>query len=585
MKLKWPSLTLGNTRGFFIGFLTTIGAIVFFSFTAGIIIGALTDKRTPPLPKDIVLSLDLNGTFVEKPGVPSLANPFPKSTATLHTITRTLNRAARDKRVHGLYIRLNSGNYGLAHIQEFRDAIDHFQESGKFVYVFSTNFGGFGSSMGEYYIAASADEIWMQPVGTLSLTGYSLQMPFFRGLLDKIGIEPEVISKGRYKSTPETLSRHSSSPASKEMSQAMLTSLFEQFIRDISRDRELKPEIVKALIDQSPMMDLEALKSDLIDSLGYWDEFIEHVQDSAPENAESISLSRYARSLKKYSKQTPKFAFIQAAGAISSLAEGAVPLDTESAFSEDIWDAFQDAAENPNIQAIIFRVDSPGGTPTAAETIRRAVQRAKKQKPVIVSMGNMAASGGYWVSTQANAIVAQPATLTGSIGVFAIKPNLSQLWEKLNINWETLNRGDNADLWSTNKALNPKERQQLQSLIDHTYDQFIERVAMGRQLSPDQIENLAQGRVWTGEQALKNGLIDALGGLDMAIIKGKELVDISPEHPIALVPYPKPLSPIEQIIKLANDGFITIPSFLSIAAKIDYFLTNLKTKEFQIFLH
>ena len=584
MKITWPSFDFKNIKRVFIGFLTTLGAIVFFSFFAGIIIGGLTDNRSPPLPKHIVLSLDLNGSFAEKAGLPSLSNPFPKPMATIHQITRTLDRAADDKRVHGLYIKLDNGDYGLAHIQEFRDAIDRFQASGKFVYLYSNSFGGFGSSMGEYHLAATMDEIWMQPVGTLGLTGYSLQMPFFRGLLDKIGVEPEVISKGRYKSTPETFSQTTASPANKEMSQALLNSLFDQFIADVSADRDIDPETLKGIINQSPMTDIEALKSGLIDSLGYWDEFIEHVQDGAPQDAESVTLSRYGRSLGKRSRKAPKFAFIQAAGAISSFAEGAVPLDDDSAFSEEIWDAFQDAMDHPDIDAIIFRVDSPGGTPTAAETIRRAVTLAKKEKPVIVSMGNMATSGGYWVSSEASAIIAQPATLTGSIGVFAIKPNLSGLWEKLNINWETIDRGQNADLWSTNKALTPQEKQQLQSLINHTYGQFLERVGTGRNLSPDQLKAVAEGRIWTGEQALDNGLIDGLGGIETTVMKGKELTNTPEDVDVTLIPFPKPLTTIEQIIKLANEGFVGLPAFFKISARIDQALNTLKTQDFQPFL-
>lgn len=580
MKFSLPHPNFKTVKRVFIRFLTIIGGFVFFSFFMGVVLGAITDNRTPPLPKQIVLSLDINGQFVEKMGLPTLTNPFAKPSITIHKIVRTLDRAAMDKRVHGIYIHLKNGDYGIAHIQEFRDAIDRFQASGKFAYLYSNSFGGFGSSMGEYHIAATMDEIWMQPVGTIGLTGYSLEMPFFRGVLDKIGIEPEVIGRGKYKSAPETFVRKQSSPANMAMSIDMLDNLFDQFVNDVSLDRDIDQGTLTSLIDQSPMGDHEALKGGLIDSLGYWDEFIDHVDAQTPEETENIPLGQYAHSLKSLSKKTPKFAFIQASGAITNLNNGASPLSDDSVFAEEIWDAFHDAMHDPEIDAIIFRVNSPGGSPVASETIRRALILAKKEKPVIVSMGNLAASGGYWVSADASAIIAQPATLTGSIGVFAVKPNLSALWEKLDIHWDTVNRGKNADLWSVHKPLNDQERQKLQSLIDQTYDQFIERVATGRNLSIEQVKQIAEGRVWTGEQALENGLVDGLGGVDTAISKGKVLTKIAADSQIVLVPFPKPLTPIEQILKFANEGFVAIPGFLKLSAKIDQALNSFKSSAF-----
>lgn len=578
MKLSLPEFK--TVKRVFVGFLTAIGGFIFFSFFMGVILGALTDNRHPPLPEHIVLSLDLNGQFVEKNGMPTLSNPFAKPSTTLHQITRTLDRASMDERVHGLYIRLENGDYGIAHIQEFRDAINRFQSRGKFAYLYSNSFGGFGSSMGEYHIAATMDEIWMQPVGTIGLTGYSLEMPFLRGLLDKIGIEPEVIGRGKYKSAPETFALKQSSAPNLEMSRDMLNNLFDQFTHDVSLDRDMDIATLQSLINHSPMTDIEALKAGLIDSLGYWDEFIDHVESQIPEEIQAIPLGRYAQSLKSLSKKAPKFAFIQVSGAISSHSEGATPLSKDTAFAENIWDAFHDAKDDKTIDAIIFRVDSPGGSPVASETILRALLLAKKEKPVIVSMGNAAASGGYWISADASSIIAQPATITGSIGVFAIKSNLSALWKKLDVHWDTISQGDNANLWSAHKPLNTQERQKLQNLIDHTYDQFIERVATGRNMSIAQVKVLAQGRVWTGEQALDNGLVDGLGGIDTAILKGKELTNIDADQPITLVSFPKPLTTIEQIIKFANDGFVGINGFLKLGTKIDHTINRIQSNAF-----
>lgn len=581
MAFSFPRPRLSSLRKGFVKFLTLLGGFVFFFFFTGFILGAVTDNRRQPLPDHIVLSLELNGQFIEKQGMPSLSTLLTKPSPTLHQITRTLDRAAQDERVKGLYLRIQNGDYGLAHIQEFRDAIRRFQSSGKFVYAYSNSFGGFGSAMGEYHIATIADEIWMQPVGSVGLTGYSLEMPFLRGVLDKIGIEPEVLGKGKYKSAPETFARKEASPANEEMTRSLLNNLSEQFMHDVSLDRDVTLETMKSLMIQSPMTDLDALKGGLVDSLGYWDEFIDHIENQTPEETQAVNLARYAHSLKKLPKKTIKFAFIQASGAIGSISEGGVPpLSSDLVLSEEIWDAFVEARDNADIQAIIFRIDSPGGSPVASETIRRALVLAQKEKPVIVSMGNSAASGGYWIAAEATKIIAQPATLTGSIGVFAVKPNLSPLWEKLDIQWQEFNQNEKSGIWSPNSPLKEEEREHLQTLIDHTYDQFITRVADGRGMNQEAVEKLAQGRVWTGEQALQNNLVDGLGGVETAVLEAKELLNIEAQTPIMLVAFPKPLSPFERLLKLADESFVAIPSFLKLSLKLDQVFNQIKTMDF-----
>ncbi len=565
MKKFFSLPALNSIRSVFIRILTFIGGFVFFLFLSGLVIGALTDKRSVKLPDNIVLSLEVKEQFKEKSGISGLTDLLsPSQSLTIHEIVGAINHAAKDKRVHGLYVKLDGGDYGLAHIQEFRDAIAHFQTKGKFAYLYSNSFGGLHSSMAEYYMASLMNEVWMQPVGTVSITGYSLQMPFLREALDKIGIEPEVIAAGQYKSAPEIFTRNGQSESSQKMNQNLLRNLSDQFISDVSFDRDISPDTLKTLIAQAPMTDHHALKSGLVDSIGYWDEFLKHIQNEAPKDSISVDVKKYNRAKKKSKNDVTKFALIQASGAITSLGEGATLLDDQTTYSEEIWDAFHDAMNDQDIKAIIFRVDSPGGSPVASETIRRAVILAKQKKTVIVSMGNTAASGGYWISVDASAIIAQPATLTGSIGVFAMKPNLQGFWDKLGIHWDIVKQNDGADIWSPHKALSEDEKAKLQTLINYTYEQFIERVASGRNMAETEVRKIAEGRVWTGEQALKNGLVDGLGGVETAVSKGKELSKISHNENVVLVPYPKPLSPLAHLLKMTNHNLAFIPQFISI---------------------
>jgi protease-4 len=445
---------------------------------------------------------------------------------------------------------LKNGHFVLASVQELRNAIQRFRRSGKFAYIYSDTLGD-QPSLPEYWLASSFDEIWLQPLGDLAINGISAEVPFARNAFDKFGIEPEMLHVGKYKSYPESMMRTSASPENREMVEDMLKQLNLLFVADISQERRIKHNILQDLMKQSPLPADQALIEGLVDSIGYHDEFDSYL--------EQVSKGSQPISFEDYHMNGPrpvpgeKIALITVTGVLA--AEGTPDVMGEGiASAEQIVSAIEEATDLKSIRSIIIRVDSPGGTPMAADMIRRSISLASIRKPIIISMSNSAASGGYWMSIAANKIVAQPSTLTGSIGVFGGKFNIAGLWRKLGVNWQSFPAENQNDLWSVNKPYSTQSRQKIEKTMQRTYDTFINHVAMGRKISPDQVKLLAQGRVWTGAQAFDKGLVDALGGLDVAITLARDLAKIETGKAINIEPFPKPKSPIDQLLELVQRG-------------------------------
>jgi protease-4 len=558
-------------KKFLTGFFAVIGLIVVLLIAAVISFTSLNGRKEKDLPDHMVLTLDLKGGLdeaVTQPGVlDSLSEPVP----TLQDIVRTLELARQDNRVNGIAVHIDEGEYGVAMVQELRDAISRFRRSGKFAYIYADTLGD-SPAMGEYWLASSFDQIWLQPLGELAITGFSAEMPFAKDLLDKIGVEPELIHQGKYKSFPEMVMRNSISDENREMTLSLLTNLQTQYDADIQKTRQIDATKLHALMDQAPLSSDIALKSGLVDKIAYRDEFDAFLEQKT-EGAEAVEFTDYQTGGPRPVPGT-KIALVNVIGELTNVSkEDAKDGDVVSA--GDISDAIEDASNQSDIKAIVVRVDSPGGTPLAADIIRRAIELAKSSKPVVVSMGDTAASGGYWMSCDANKIVAQPGTLTGSIGVFGGKVNLAGLWKKLGVHWDSVGSEENDSLWSMNQPFSDKSRAKIEVSMEHTYQLFVNHVAKGRHMTPGAVQEIAQGRVWTGQQGFKNGLVDEIGGLDTAIITAKDLAKIPANHPVNLDLFPKPLNPIEQLVQMIKQG---VPYHL-LGASIDDHLSKVLTNK------
>lgn len=530
-----------------------LGAImlVWIVLSASVVMMMGGGARKAPLPDKMVVVLKLDRGLVEKAGSPTLFDPFPYRQPNLHDVIAKIDDAAQDVRVKGFVLSLKSGGLSLTQIQELRSAIERFRATGKFTKFHTPSFVDYGQGMGLYYLASAFEEIWMQPVGMLGLTGISLEMPYARGALDKIGAHPEFLQREEYKSAMENFAAKEMSPASRESYQSIVDDYAEQMVGTIARERKISKSVMKSYVDMGLLGGEEALKAKLIDRLDYADVMIDDMDETITGDRDTdegiyVPLADYHRTAPR-AKKRDTVAVVQVVGAIMP----GTSREVSGAAADDIAAALYDAAEDERIKAVLLRVDSPGGSPSASETIRRAVLNVQKEgKKVVVSMGSVAASGGYWVAAPADAIYASPATLTGSIGVVMGKMSLGALWDKLGINWQSIRYGENAGMFSMNEKLDAPARARMNAIIDETYDQFLMRVAEGRGMSKEEARKVAKGRAWTGAQAKENGLVDALGGQSDALDYIARELGHKSRNDLTVIELPRRKRPLEQLMEL-----------------------------------
>ena len=555
---------------FIVGFFAFIGLLVVATVIAGGVFVYRAFTSEPELPDAIVLTFEFNRDLVEYPPEDPIATAFFPGPQRLGDVIDALDRAQADDRVKGLIARIDDSGLGIARIQEIRDAVARFRANGKFAYAYAETFGELGSGTSEYYLATAFERIWLQPVGVVGVTGIASEVPFARTALEKLGVLPQISKRAEYKTAPNSALETGFTPAHREMTEALLDDLHGQLVNGIAQARGLAPELVTAAIDRAPLLGEEALAAKLIDRLGYADELFE---DAITGGAEKVELLDYLKAAgppiriverrtdpAKPEKEaaiadTPTIALIHAIGAIQRSTKDKEPLLGEfGAGADTIVEAFEEASTDATVRAIVLRIDSPGGSAVASETIRRAVLRAREQKlPVIVSMGDVAASGGYWIAAPADKIVAQPATLTGSIGVFGGKVATEELWGKLGVNWGQVTRGAHSGMWSLSRPFTPDEQARVDAMLDDIYNGFTARVAEGRKLPEAAVRDIAKGRVWTGAQAKAIGLVDELGGLDTAMRLARTEADIPADAAVSLSVYPRRRSRLEQLLDFLGD--------------------------------
>lgn len=565
----------------FVGLLASLGFLVVV-LTGVVTYLALSGdglgRQKAEAPGSMVLSLNLDSSFAEGNSGPDLAAFGVSGPMSLQDVIIALRRARDDDRVKAISATISGQSLGLAQIQDMRDAIAYFRESGKPALIYSDTIGELGNATPAYYLASAFDEIWLQPSGGVGLTGLAIEQPFLKAFLDDLGVRANVLQRYEYKSAAETFSETEMSEANKEALDALFGSIFDQIVDGIADSRGLSAGEVRAQMANGPLIAQEALDADLVDRLAYWDEFDARLEEDFTD-AQHVSVGRYL-SYGLPDSDAPadqSIALIHAVGAIQRGEAEESPFGGSTTIgSETLSDAVRSAAEDDGIEAILMRIDSPGGSYVASDTIWREVVRAREAgKPVVVSMGNTAASGGYFIAMPADTIFAQPGTITGSIGVIANKFVFEEALEKLNINWTTLTYGDNGDIFSIARNFNEAELARLNRTLDAIYDDFTTKAAQGRNMSVEDMHAVAKGRVWSGEDAKRVGLVDELGGLSDAIDHTKVAIGLTPDDLVRLVRYPPPKDPLQSLLEALEDGALpfglnsTLELLLEVSGKLN----------------
>jgi len=523
-----------------------------------------------------VVELRLQGDIGEQR---SMESPFGQRTPLLRDFTASIRKAAKDADVAAILLRLNHPALGLAKLQELMDAIHELQASGKKVYCYLNACGN-----GDYLLAATADRVAAPPGGMVMLTGLAAQVTFFKGLLDWAGVEADLLHFGKHKSAGEPYTRKAMSEESRTVLNELLDDLYEQFVATIAKGRKLTPKKVRDAIDRGPYTTKEARTFGLIDDVAYEDQFLDAMGTDLGGEVELVkdyhNLGRKGPDLSQMNLFTfftalkpkpdipdtkrPKIVVIFASGPIMPGRSAFGPSNVVTA--REIGEAFEKARKNDSVKAVVLRVDSPGGSALDSDLIWREVGRTRQAgKPVVASMSDVAGSGGYYIAMAADAIVAQPATITGSIGVIGGKLVLRGLYDKVGITCETFTRGQNAALFSDYAPFSEHERERVHALMGDIYNDFVTKAAAGRKMPIEKMRALATGRVWTARKAKELGLVDSLGGLKEAFELARKKVGLEGKdvQPVIL---PREKSFLEAIFGPAGPAAHAAPSVKGLPA-------------------
>jgi protease-4 len=542
-----------------VGILAAIGVVVVVLICSGVYFASRIENRAARMtpPDAFVLTVDLDRSYPESVDRTRFAALRFGSQVSMQDALLSLRRAKDDPRVKAVAATLNEQRFGLAQIQELRAALAEIRAAGKPTMVYAETIGEGTGALQSYYLAAAFDTIWVQPSGNVGVAGIGIEQPFLRKTLDRVGLKANVVQRKEYKSALETFTNESISPANREALTALLGGWYEQMVAGIAADRKLDAAAVKALIDKGPLLADEAKAGGLVDTLGYRDAFEAALKEKAGA-IPHVPLRRYVDMApwKGRAKPAKTIALVSAVGTISRGGGAESPFAGDDGVKSAVLaKAIRDAVANKDVAAIVLRVDSPGGSYVASDTIWREVVLAKeKKKPIVASMGNTAASGGYFIAMAADRIFADPATVTGSIGVITGKLVVAGLSQKLDVNWDRIAFGESAGMFSATSEFSPPQLARLNQAMDAVYADFTAKAAAGRGKPVAELERSARGRVWTGADALKAGLVDELGGLNAAIDDAKSRIGLQATDNVRLVRYPKPEDPVEAILKAVTDG-------------------------------
>ena len=528
--------------------------VIFIALVSSAISNAGKEEDEVSVKENSVLHIEFGQEIVDRASKNPLENfdfmSFkPNESTGLDKILENLEKAASDTKIKGIFLDITNVPAGIATVEEIRNALIEFKKSKKFIVAYSEIY-----TQKTYYLTSVADKIYLNPQGAIEIKGLGGEIMFYKGALEKLEIEPQIIRHGKFKSAVEPYMMDKMSDANREQTHTFINSIWQQIISGIAKERKISTASIQEMADnmlvQSPE---DALKYKLVDKLLYRDEVTAELKGrlgvAEKDKLALVDFSSYFNTptIRKYDLATPKIAVIYATGAIES-GEG----DDKTIGSERISKAIAEARKDEKVKAIVLRVNSPGGSALASDVIWREVVLAKKVKPVVVSMGDVAASGGYYIACAANKIYASPNTITGSIGVFGVMFNGQKfLNNKLGITIDTVKTGKHSDLGSIYRPLTADERAVIQQEVEHVYDVFTKKVAEGRKKTQAEIDSIGQGRVWSGTDAMKIGLIDAFGGLNDAIADAAKMAKLDKYRIYSL---PKQKSTLESLFKKTTES-------------------------------
>jgi len=529
-------MTWGKRRAIIITFVVLfMGAIIWAAV------------RPSHLSGKSVLVMDVNGDIEDQSPLSLLAEITGNGPTVLHTYTDALDAARTDSHISGLVVRIGPLSGGWAKLEELRQHLVAFSQSGK-PNICYLGYDGVGNP--EYYLASACSQVWIVPTNPLSITGMMAQALFLRGTLDKLRVVPEVYHIAQFKTAYNTYTEKKFTPAHREEVESILNGVYNQYVSDAAASRHMERAKFEALVASGPFNGSDAVQDGLVDRLAYWDQVRSYFKNRAG-GWNPISLDRYSTYMSEPSG--PTVAVVYATGEIVSGDSGTSPTSGAVMGGDTIAAALRSARDNSSVRAIVLRVDSGGGSVVASEVIRRAVELAEARKPVVVSMSDLAASGGYMISVPAAKIVAEPDTETGSIGVLAGKMNLAGLYSLLGLSTDYVATSENATLFSDQQNFTPAQQAYIQKSLQETYVAFTGTVAEDRHMSVDAVDQIAKGRVWSGAQGKQLGLVDYLGGLDRAIAVAKQLAHIPASQSVSILRLPGRKSLFDQLLNWEQD--------------------------------
>lgn len=520
--------------------------------TVLIIAARVVDYFGRRIPAGSVLLVKLDGPVVERGGGP-LSDLVGTNETPLNLVRRAIDKAKDDPRIVGLALKVIDPQLEFAQAQELCSLISGLARRGKWSAAYLESAGEGAPGNLPYLVASCADEVSLMPQGELNLIGVRLQEMFARGMLERLKIEPEFDAIGRYKSAANVFTQTDFTAAQREEDDAVVGSLFGQLVGKVAERRRLAPDSVKAIIDRAPLLAADGLKLKLVDRVEYEDQFDKRIKHYRQSEHYLADYRDYARAgVRLLPDHRDRIAVVYASGVIERGRGGIDPLfsaDTPAMGSDRIVEAFREVRRDDSVRAVVFRIDSPGGSVIASELIRRAVELTARKKPVVASLSGYGASGGYWVAAPARRIFAEAGTLTGSIGVLGGKFNLARTAGAVGVNTGAATRGANVMMYDPFSAFTPAQQQLFHDqILGDTYRHFIALVARHTHLSPAEVDQVAQGRVWTGSEALKRRLIDGLGGLNAAIEEARKLAKVPAGRPVRIVEMPERPGIVEQLL-------------------------------------
>lgn len=546
-----------------------VTVVIIIGVTIGMIVAAASQlstlSSTPKLSARSVMVVDLSQTYYEGDQVNSFAAFFNETyfTPGLARTARTILKAREDDRIEGILLKSAHAANGWTTLLQLRQALQLFRESGKFVYAY-----GDQMNQGNYLVASVSDSVFLHPQGHFSLRGLATVMPFFQATLEKLEIEPEIFYAGKFKSATEPFRRRSMSPENRHQIEQYQRTIWTHFTEQVGKSRGLEAKTVDSLAQATVIQwPTDALEHGLIDGLFYWDEledaFRKRMDMEKDSRIHYVSLGDYAQNLKtERSGGEGVIAVLIAEGEIvDGKSNEFFQIDPESMRRE-----IRKIRQNDQVKAVVLRVNSPGGSPLAAESILRDLHLLAEEKPLIVSMGDMATSGGYYIACQADSIFAAPTTLTGSIGVFGMLFVVQDfLSHKLGVEFDEVKNAPSADFPTGIREITAKERDMMQYQVDRIYEVFLQRVAEGRNIPMDSLEEIAQGRVWSGEDAWKLGLVDGLGGIDRALSSAAAAAGM---EEIRIRTYPNPAEKVEAMFRSLATGMTSADLSAALEARV-----------------